>query len=217
MAEDKAELTNGRAIEARSHEIIEERLDPVQFDAWAYPVIKRIVHAVADVSVAAGVRLHPEAVSRGIAALCAGCAVVVDVRMLQAGITRTQGPVHCAINDDDVKVRAAAAGCTRAICAMEKLAPLMNGGIVAIGNAPTALYKVIELVRQGVCAPALVVGMPVGFVGALESKQTLWNSGLCCITNLSERGGSPMAAAAVNALAALAMAENKATVGKETP
>ena len=136
-------------------------------------------------------RIHPQAVERGRAALAAGKPILCDVKMLQAGMTKVRGEILCAIDRPEVAALARTKGCTRAAAAMELLAPHLEGAIVAIGNAPTALWKVMEMARSGGPRPALVVGLPVGFVGARESKLALWESDLCSITNISPRGGSP--------------------------
>jgi precorrin-8X/cobalt-precorrin-8 methylmutase len=196
--------TDGGAIEARSYQWIDRQLaDWGGPDVGARRILRRVIHATADVSFARTLRIHPHAVERGREALAARRPIVCDVRMLQAGMTRVPGEVLCAIDQEEVAVRARQSGCTRAAAAMELLAPQWNGGIVAIGNAPTALWKVLELVRGGAPRPALVIGLPVGFVGAREAKAALAASDLCYITNLGPRGGSPVAAAAVNALATL--------------
>ena len=195
---------DGASIERRSFEIIDRQVsDWGGADPDARRIIRRVIHATADVSFARSLRIHPQAVERGRAALAAGKPVVCDVKMLQAGVTRVPGEALCAIDREEVVARAQQAGTTRAAAAMELLAPQWEGAIVAIGNAPTALWKVLELARSGAARPALVVGLPVGFVGAREAKAALLESDLCYITNLGSRGGSPVAAAAVNALATL--------------
>jgi precorrin-8X/cobalt-precorrin-8 methylmutase len=191
-------------IEQRSFEIIDSRLAAAgQDDGGVRAIVRRIVHATADFSYARTLRIHPTAVAAGRAALAAGKPIVCDVRMLQAGLTRVANPVLCAIDGEEVAARARQQNATRAATAMETLAPQLDGAIVAIGNAPTALWKVLELAARGGPRPALVVGLPVGLVGARESKQALLESDLCYVTNVGPRGGSPVAAAAVNALAAL--------------
>jgi precorrin-8X/cobalt-precorrin-8 methylmutase len=164
-------------------------------------IVQRIVHATADFSFIRSLRIHPEAVRRGRDALAAGRPVLCDVKMLAAGMTHVRNEVVCAIGDPRVAALAAEKQCTRAAAAMELLAPRLAGAIVAIGNAPTALAKLLQLVRDGGPRPALVVGLPVGLVGAREAKLALVESDLCYITNVTARGGSPAAAAAVNALA----------------
>ncbi len=197
--------TQGWAIEERSHEIIESQIgSALPPDPAERAIVRRIVHATADLSFARSIRIHERAVAAGIAALNAGHTIFCDVTMLAAGVTKVRGKVACAINDPSVARAAAQANTTRAAAAMEAMADHLHGAIVAIGNAPTALWKVLELARTEGIRPALVVGMPVGFVGAQESKLALAASDLCYITNVTPRGGSPAAAAAVNALAMLA-------------
>lgn len=194
--------SEGKAIERRSFEIIDGQMaDLAGLEAGERSVIRRCVHATADLSFGRSMRIHPQAIERGRAALAAGKPILCDVRMLQAGITRTASEVLCAIGDADVIAGAKARGSTRAAAAMEKFRPMLEGAIVAVGNAPTALWKIMEIAASGGPRPALVVGLPVGFVGARESKLALIDSGLCYIANVTSRGGSPAAAAAVNALA----------------
>ena len=194
--------TDGHAIEQRSYEIIESQIGP---SLPAAPVeraiVRRVTHATADFSFARSLRFHSRAVADGLAALAAGKPVICDVKMLQAGITRHGGETLCAIGDPEVIRVAQENKCTRATAAMESLSGRLDGAVVAIGNAPTALWKIMDIAKSGGPRPALVVGVPVGFVGALDSKLALVESGLCYITNLSPRGGSPVAAAIVNALA----------------
>ncbi len=194
----------GPQIEQRSHEIIARQLDAAGLaDVAGRAIVARIIHATADFSFARSLRIHPDAVACGRAALAAGRPVLCDVKMLQAGITKVRNEVVCAIGDPEAAALAQRRQCTRAAAAMELLAPRLAGAIVAIGNAPTALWKLLEIVRGGGPRPALVVGLPVGLVGAREAKLALLESDLCYITNISARGGTPVAAAAVNALAAL--------------
>ncbi len=190
-------------IEKRSFEIIDEKLLQKGYAPGEHLIVRRIVHATADFEFADSMRLHPNAVEKGVAAIRAGKPVICDARMLQAGLTRLSGRVLCAIDDEDVRQTAKENGMTRAATAMQKLSEHFDGAIIAIGNAPTALFKVMELVKTEGVKPALIVGIPVGFVGAAESKEALLESGLCYITNVGPRGGSPIVAAAVNALALL--------------
>ncbi len=195
--------TLGDEIQRRSYQIIAPQLDAAGLvDAAGRKIVERIVHATADFSFIRSLRIHPEAVRRGREALAAGRPVLCDVTMLQAGMTHVRSEVICAIGDPQVAALAAEKRCTRAAAAMELLAPRLADAVVAIGNAPTALVKLLELVRGGGPRPALVVGLPVGLVGAREAKLALLESDLCYITNVTARGGSPAAAAAVNALAA---------------
>ena len=192
----------GEEIERRSYQIIDGQLGQSGLeDASARWIVRRVIHATADFSFARSLRIHPQAVERGRAALAAGRPILCDVKMLQAGITKPGNEVICAIDRPEVAALARQGQCTRAAAAMEMLLPRLDGAIVAVGNAPTALWKVLEIARRGGPRPALVVGLPVGLVGARESKAALLESDLCYITNTGARGGSPVAAAAVNALA----------------
>lgn len=205
LEHDESEvLMDGGAIARRSAQLIERRLRSAALGDAERAIVRRMVHATADFSFAHSVRIHSEAAVRGVAAIRSGAPVVCDVQMLKAVLTHLKSDILCAIGEPEVRVRAAAASITRAAAAMEVLAPRFGGAIVAIGNAPTALWKVMQLVQAGAPRPALVVGLPVGLVGAREAKQALIESGLCYITNIGPRGGSPVAAAAVNALATLA-------------
>ena len=191
----------GHAIEAKSYQIIEDLIAEKHLASHILPIATRIVHAVADPEIAETLRVHPEALDRGIAAIRDKKPIFCDVRMLQMGITKTACEVYCAISDPNVINLAKELGTTRAAAAIDQFAETINGSIVAVGNAPTALWKILELAETRGIRPALVVGLPVGFVGAAESKQALLESDLCHITNVGPRGGSPMAAAAVNAIA----------------
>jgi len=192
-------------IEQQSYRIIERQLaDWRSEDRGADWIVRRVVHATADGSFARTMRIHPEATARGCAALAEGKPVLCDVKMLQAGMTKVRGEILCAIDRPEVVQLAEAGGCTRAAAAMEYLAPRMEGAIVAVGNAPTALWQILHIAARGGPRPAVVVGLPIGFVGARQSKLALLESDLCYITNTSARGGSPAAAAAVNVLALMA-------------
>lgn len=198
----------GRDIEKRSFEIISAHLDGLALEGAERRIVERVVHATADLAFAELMRIHPDAVDKGIRAIREGRPIICDVRMLQAGITRTDNQVLCAIADPQVVEYATEHKSTRAAAAMEHFGERLDGAIVAVGNAPTAIWKLLELSERRGIQPALVVGLPVGFVGAQESKQALWDSGLICITNRGPRGGSPVAAAAVNALALMSLEKN---------
>jgi precorrin isomerase len=141
------------------------------------------------------------------AALAAGRPILVDATMVASGITRrflkAGNPVICTLDHEDVRERAKALGTTRSAAAVDLWAPHLEGAIVAIGNAPTALFRLLELLDEGASRPALILGFPVGFVGAAESKEALIQDtdGIPYVTLRGRRGGSAMAAAAVNALA----------------
>ncbi len=199
-----------RAIENRSMAIIEENLPELRTLApGKRKIVERVVHATGDVSYARLLRLHPGAVEAGLNAIRAGRSIVTDVKMLKAGINVSRlkklgVTVSCYIDDPRVIAEARQQGMTRAMMSMRLAAPGMNGGIAAIGNAPTALFTLCELINQGKVTPALVVGTPVGFVGAAESKEMLMNTNVPYVTVPGSKGGSTIAAAIVNALLYLA-------------
>jgi len=176
-----------------------------------YPVVRRVIHTTTDFEYATSMLFSKGAVEAGINALKNGCSVVTDVDMVKAGILKSYRnrlgiEVFCHISDEDVIKEAKEKGVTRATIAMQKAKEKINGGIVAIGNAPTALYELIRLAKEEGIRPALVLGMPVGFVGAAYSKEALAASNLNYITNTGTKGGSTITAAAVNALMILAAA-----------
>jgi len=189
------------SIEATSMEYIEGRLSGRGMAPEQMPVVRRVIHSTADFDFARTMLFHPRAVEEGIRALAGGCNIIVDVNMVMAGISiNDDSRLMCCVHDPDVREAALSGATTRSAAAMEKLNGEMNGAVVAIGNAPTALFKVIEMVENGEAAPALIVGVPVGFVGAAESKAALAKLDYPYITNVGPRGGSPVAAAIVNAL-----------------
>jgi precorrin-8X/cobalt-precorrin-8 methylmutase len=186
-------------IEIRSMQIIDSLLPANTWTPGELAVVKRLVHTSGDPSLADAVRLHPDAVAAGVEALRRGAPVFTDVHMVRIGITTYKGEVRCAIDDPAIIAAAKAAGRTRAQTAMRTFGPALHDAIVAIGNAPTALREVLALAAEGI-RPALVIGMPVGFVDAAESKDALMASDLTYIAIAGTRGGSPLAATTVNAL-----------------
>ncbi len=172
-------------------------------------VVCRIVRAEGDPEIARAVRFSPGAVERGVAALRSGAQVITDVRMVEVGISKVllssrQVSTRCAIDTPEVAARARKERTTRSVAAMRELAPYMDGAVVVVGNAPTALLAVVDLVNEGRTAPALVIGMPVGFVACAESKEELLGSSVPHICIREYRGGSSAAAATVNTLLSLA-------------
>ena len=168
-------------------------------------VVCRIVRAEGDPDIAPAIRFSPGAVERGLAAMAAHAPVVTDVRMVEAGISRALLRQHgiatrCLIDAPQVADRARREGTTRSVAALRELAPRLSGAVVAIGNAPTALLALLDLVDQGQASPALIIGMPVGFVACPESKDELMRRPTPYITIPGRRGGSSAAAATVNAL-----------------
>ena len=191
-------------IEAESYRIIESRVDLSVWPADERAVVARVVHAAADVEYASTMRFTPGAVTAGVAALRAGAPLIVDVEMVAAA-TRRSDP-RCLLAEGRVeREESGEPDLTISAAAMRVAARRWPAGaVVVIGNAPTALFEVIRLVSAGAFAPALVVGLPVGFVGAAESKEALRAAGWPSISNVGERGGSAVAAAALNAMARLA-------------
>lgn len=193
-------------IENRSMELIAPHLAELHLDERETKLYSRLIHASGDVGYAPITRVHPQAIDAAIGALKRGVDIYTDVEMVRTGINKKKlasfgGTVHCLVADPDVAARAKAEGITRSMVAMRTFGKDMDGSIVAIGNAPTALFEVLRLVREEGIRPACIVGIPVGFVGAAESKAELAaNDIVPYITVEGSKGGSPIAAAAVNAL-----------------
>jgi precorrin-8X/cobalt-precorrin-8 methylmutase len=196
-------------IEAKSFEMITEELGDHPFTEEQYPVVQRVIHASADFELGRSLVFHPDAIRAGIAAIRAGKIIVADVQMVQVGISKPRieqfgGDVRVYISDADVMQEAKRLNTTRAIISVRKAIKEADGGIFAIGNAPTALLELIRLVKEGAAKPGLIVGVPVGFVSAAESKEELAKLNIPFITNIGRKGGSPVAVAAVNAISIMA-------------
>lgn len=192
-------------IEKRSFEIIAELLEGRPLDPENAPVIRRVIHTTADLDYADNLVFSDHAVTRGIEALRAGCDIVTDTQMARAGINKTAlsrlgGTVHCFMSDEDVAQEAARRGITRAMVSMERGARLGRPCIFAVGNAPTALLALCQMIEDGLVEPALVIGVPVGFVNVAESKERLLRSPVPHIVARGRKGGSGVAAAICNAL-----------------
>ena len=192
-------------IEKRSFEIITELLGEKRFDPENEPVIKRAIHTTADFDYADNLVFSPHAVQKGMEALRGGCDIVTDTQMAKAGINKTilgklGGEVHCFMSDEDVAREAKERGVTRAIVSMERAARLPKPCIFAIGNAPTALICLRELIDAGKLNPALIVGVPVGFVNVVESKELILKLDTPHIVARGRKGGSNVAAAICNAM-----------------
>ena len=192
-------------IEKRSFEIITELLGEKRFDPENEPVIKRAIHTTADFDYADNLVFSPHAVQKGMEALRGGCDIVTDTQMAKAGINKTilgklGGEVHCFMSDPEVAREAKARGVTRAIVSMERAARLPKPCIFAIGNAPTALICLRELIDAGKLNPALIVGVPVGFVNVVESKELILELDTPHIVARGRKGGSNVAAAICNAM-----------------
>ena len=194
------------AIENRSMEIIAPHLAGLDLDEQAVKVYSRMIHAAGDVDYAPIIRVSPDAIKAGMTALKGGCDIFTDVEMVRTGINKKKltsfgGSVHCLIADAEIALAAKEAGITRAMASMRKFGHQLDGSIVAIGNAPTALFEVLRMVKEEGLRPACIVGIPVGFVGAADSKQALADNAIVpYITVEGTKGGSPIAVAAVNAM-----------------
>jgi precorrin-8X/cobalt-precorrin-8 methylmutase len=196
-------------IERESFRIILAEMGAHAFSEQELPIVQRVIHATADFEYADILSFSPHAIGKGLAALKTGAHIYTDVNMVAQGINKRNlarfgGQVHCLISDVQVAAKARALGETRSTMAMRQFGRRLDGAVVAIGNAPTALLELLRLYEVEGIRPALVVGVPVGFVNALESKQALMDSGLDCIATRGRKGGSTVAAAIVNALLLLA-------------
>lgn len=200
-------------IETESFRIIDAEVGPHDWPAAEWSIIRRAIHTSADFDYARTMVISADAIDRGISALRAGRGMVTDTTMALAGInkellTRFKIPASCFVADPEVSAEAPRLGITRSILAMRKAAGDPGNGIFVVGNAPTALFELLRLVREEGFRPDLVIGLPVGFVGAAESKEELLREApgnrFPFITNCGRKGGSNVAAAVVNALLKLA-------------
>ncbi|MEO5358544.1 MAG: precorrin-8X methylmutase [Nitrospirae bacterium YQR-1] len=204
-------MRKGPLIEKDSFTLIGKEMKK-EFDSFHLPIVKRIIHATGDFQFEDTILFHPDAVKSAVAAIRRGMDIVVDVKMVEAGINKKAlgkfgGKVICRISDEEVEQTALKLSLTRAEAAMEMILSggvNSNIGIIAVGNAPTALLKAMEIIDTVRFTPALVVGVPVGFVKAEESKDMLSKKSYPFITCLGRKGGSPVAAAILNAIIILA-------------
>ena len=200
------EIVKPMDIEKRSFEIITELLGDTPIPKENELVVKRVIHTSADFDYAKNLVFSQDAVAKGIEALKNGCDIVTDTQMAKAGINKTilgklGGQVHCFMSDPDVAADAKERGITRAIVSMERAAAISKPCIFAIGNAPTALISIKEQMEKDILHPALIIGVPVGFVNVVESKELIIESGLApYIVARGRKGGSNVAAAICNAL-----------------
>ncbi|GJD96761.1 precorrin-8X methylmutase [Methylobacterium iners] len=199
-------LRDGGAIYARSFAMIRAEADLARFKGTAERVVVRMIHACGMTDLPRDVEMSEGFAEAGAAALRAGAPILCDVRMVADGVTRARlpasNPVLCTLGDARVPDLAARMETTRSAAAMELWREHLPGSVVAVGNAPTALFRLLELLDEGVAPPAAIIGIPVGFVGAAESKEALARDGrVPFVVVHGRRGGSAMTAAAVNALA----------------
>lgn len=212
----KAELERvaPEAIEARSMEIIGAELGERTFPPQILPVVKRVIHTTADFDYADNLHFSPQAVEKGVEALRQGAVVVTDTQMARSGINKRVlakfgGEAICFMSDPDVAREAKARGVTRAAVSMERAAALKKPLILALGNAPTALVRACELMELGELSPALVIGVPVGFVNVVESKELILSMEVPHIVARGRKGGSNVAAAICNALLYMASGDQR--------
>ncbi|WP_407702412.1 precorrin-8X methylmutase [Vibrio algarum] len=202
----------GQAIENGSFGIIDSEIKQFhpehQFDDFEWPVVRRAIHTTGDFEFANLFRFSEKAVVRGIEALKNGCPIISDVTMITSGLSAQRLSVynneaHCFISDPDVIASAKEWGDTRAIWAMRKARDmgLLNGAIIGVGNAPTALFEILRMVEAGEIKPALIIGIPVGFVKAVESKEALIEQNkVSYIASIGRKGGSPIVVSTIHAL-----------------
>ena len=197
---------NPYAIEQDSFRQIRQLTDLSGLSDDAQQVVMRVVHSVGDPLVAQHMRISTNACAVGRKALDNHQTILCDVEMVKQGITKrmVQNPPLCYLNHEDTAAIAQLRGETRSMTALDLWGDQLAASVVVIGNAPTALFRLLEMIKAGVPKPALIVGIPVGFVGAAESKQALWDIheelGVECITLLGRQGGSAAASSVVNAL-----------------
>jgi precorrin-8X/cobalt-precorrin-8 methylmutase len=210
----------GRQIEHDSFAIVDAEAGPHAYNPVQWQVVRRIIHATADFEFNGLTRFHPDAIKAGLQAVARGAPIVADVEMICVGLSKPRlahfgSSAYQFISDEDVIAQAKVENSTRAVQAMRKANEQgrLEGGIVAIGNAPTALLEVLRLIREQGVRPALIVGMPVGFVSAAESKALLSElADIPWIIIEGRKGGSTLVVATLHAILALTEAEQKAMV-----
>jgi len=199
-------IRDGAEIYRRSFALIRHEADLGRFEPVEERIVVRIIHACGMVEVASDIFFSPGAANAAVTAIERGAPILCDSKMVAHGITRARLPtsnaVICTLDDATVPGLAATLKTTRSAAAMELWRDDLGGAVVVIGNAPTALFRLFEMLDEGVSPPAAIIGMPVGFVGAAESKEALIADGrVPCMVVRGRKGGSAMAAAAINALA----------------
>jgi len=201
------QTSKGQSIEDASMKIIEKEIGKHSYNEKEWPIVRRVIHSTADFDFAKNnaIIFHDNAIKSGIEALKRGCRIVIDVNGV-GGLFNKQNlkdfgnNVVCKISDESVISQAKKDGKTRSQVSMILSKSEMDGGIIVIGNAPTALFEVIQMINEKIAKPALVIGIPVGFISATESKEELSSTDVPFITNKGRKGGSPAASAIVNAL-----------------
>ncbi len=206
----------GQSIEDASMQMIEDEIGTHQYNEKEWPIVRRIIHSTADFDFADKNKIifHNDAIKSGMDALRNGCSIVVDVNGVIGGLNK-QNPkdfgnnIVCNISSPEIMELAKKEGKTRSQVSMRAAISDIDGGVVAIGNAPTALQEVIQMVKEGIVRPALIIGIPVGFICAAESKEELSKlEEAPFITNFGRKGGSSSASAIINAIFKLIRAES---------
>lgn len=207
MSSKKIKLENVMPgdIEKRSFEIISEELGDIVLDPLQEPIIKRAVHTSADFDYIKNLYFSENAVEKFWEAIRKGASIVTDTQMAKSGINKKElakygGEVYCFMSDEDVAEKAKSKGTTRAVASMDKAAELNKDFIFAIGNAPTALVRLYELINEGKIAPLGIIGVPVGFVNVVEAKELIMKVSCPLIVARGRKGGSNIAAAICNGL-----------------
>ena len=202
----------GRQIESSSFDVIDAEFGPHDFNEQEYEVVRRIIHTTADFEYKHLMRFSEDAISAGIEALKNGCNIISDTRMIATGLNpqrlATYGcKTFCYVSDDDVIATAQESGVTRSIEAIKKAHSLgqLQDSIIAVGNAPTALLEVLRIYREEGVKPALIVGVPVGFISAVESKEELLNEDINYILSRGRKGGTTIAVSIIHALLKLSV------------
>ncbi len=210
-------ISEPKLIETKSMAIIDQLLKVYQASGKQREeekvIIKRIIHATGDPDLARLVAIHPGAVQAALTVFSAGKKIITDVKMVKAGLNinktrKDDVEIYCAIDEPDVVTEATAQKQTRAMVAIRYLARFITENMVVIGNAPTALWELINLIKAGKVSPAVIIATPVGFVGAAEAKAALGSISLPYITVYGTKGGSPIAVSIVNALYKLYLENN---------
>ncbi|MBW1741436.1 MAG: precorrin-8X methylmutase [Deltaproteobacteria bacterium] len=201
-------------IEKESFKIIDQEAGEHGFPPDQWSIVRRMIHTTADFDYIHTVRFHPEAIQAGIKAIMQGKNIITDTEMGRVGVRKADlepfgTRVMCFMNDPSVFELSEQMEITRAAAAVDHAIPFIEDGIYVIGNAPTALFRVLELMDQGLARPALVVGLPVGFVNAAQSKAALMKTRRPFISNVGRKGGSNVAASVVNALIKLVLEQGE--------
>ncbi|MGA7876773.1 MAG: precorrin-8X methylmutase [Desulfoferrobacter sp.] len=200
----------GQTIEEESFKIIDAEMGPHSFQPAQWQIVRRIIHTTGDFDYARWIRFHPQSIDAGMSALSKRAAIITDTRMIHIGLSPWRldwfgTEVVTPSADSESQIWAEQLGTTRSVAAFRKFSRRLDGSIVAIGNAPTALLEILRLVREEGIRPAVVIGVPVGFVQAEESKDALWGfKQQPAITILGRKGGSTVAVAILHALMELA-------------